>query len=188
MKIRLFQYQVGGRLLNLKWDKLCLIFWIHTTISTVTFTIVLGPSLVSTASAETFLVLGTVCYFILTVGIVLWNNIMRCIVRKRTSEMCAQRRLISACAWIESSLSAWRNFPPLAVWNVLNEDSDHTARIRRLIWIFAGCTVYRYVFSRFGSTTTIMIIIIIIIIMMMIIIIIIIIMPAFVCFCLDQYF
>ena len=42
--------------------------------------------------------------------------------------------------WFESSLSAWKNFASFAIQNVPSEDSDQTARIRRLIWIFAGRT------------------------------------------------
>ena len=39
----------------------------------------------------------------------------------------------------QSSLSAWRNFDFLAIQNVPSEDSDQTAQMHRLIWIFAGC-------------------------------------------------
>ena len=39
---------------------------------------------------------------------------------------------------LKSSLSAWRNFAFLAVQNAPSEESDHTAPLRRLIWIFAG--------------------------------------------------
>ena len=54
--------------------------------------------------------------------------------------MCAQRRLRSACASAQSdqsSLSAWRNFASLAIQNPPSEDSDQTAQMRRLIWIFS---------------------------------------------------
>ena len=46
----------------------------------------------------------------------------------------------------ESSLSAWRNLASLAIQNAPSEDSDQTARMRRLIWIFAGrtCPVVRF--------------------------------------------
>ena len=40
--------------------------------------------------------------------------------------------------WSESSLSAWRRFGSLAYHWVRCEDSDQTARMRRLIWVFAG--------------------------------------------------
>ena len=43
--------------------------------------------------------------------------------------------------WSESSLSARRNCASLAIQNVPSEDSDQTARMRRLIWIFAGRTL-----------------------------------------------
>ena len=65
----------------------------------------------------------------------MWENVR--------SDMCAQRRLKSACAFAQSdqsSLSAWRNFASLAIQNASSEDSDQTARMRRLIWIFAGRT------------------------------------------------
>ena len=42
--------------------------------------------------------------------------------------------------WFESSLSAWRNFASLAIQNALTEDSRQTARMCKLIWIFARCT------------------------------------------------
>ena len=53
-------------------------------------------------------------------------------------------------AWSESSLSAWRNFASLAIQNAPSEDSDQTARMRSLIWIFAEAHVRRYVFCRCG--------------------------------------
>ena len=42
--------------------------------------------------------------------------------------------------WLNYSLSAWRNLAPLAIQNAPSEDSDQTARMRGLIWIFAGRT------------------------------------------------
>ena len=42
--------------------------------------------------------------------------------------------------YIESPLSAWRNFASLAIQNAPSEDSDQTVRMCRLIWIFAGRT------------------------------------------------
>ena len=65
--------------------------------------------------------------------------------------------------WSESSLSAWKkkkkkknykkkkkknNLASLAIENAPSEDSDQTARMRRLIWIFVGRTCRRYVFWR----------------------------------------
>ena len=47
-------------------------------------------------------------------------------------------RIRAVC--LESSLSAWRNFVSLATKNAHSEDSDQTARMRSLIWIFAGRT------------------------------------------------
>ena len=45
------------------------------------------------------------------------------------------------CAvWSESSLSAWWHFASSAIQNAPSEHSDQTARMRRLIWIFVGCT------------------------------------------------
>ena len=44
-----------------------------------------------------------------------------------------QIRLRIRAVWSESSLFARRNFASLAIQNVLNEDSDQTARMRRLI-------------------------------------------------------
>ena len=42
--------------------------------------------------------------------------------------------------WSESTLSAWRNIGSLTFQNAHSEDSDQTARMRRLIGIFAGRT------------------------------------------------
>ena len=41
---------------------------------------------------------------------------------------------------LKYSLSAWRNFASLAIQNAPSEDSDQTAHLRSLIWIFAGRT------------------------------------------------
>ena len=64
-------------------------------------------------------------------------------VWKRTY-MSAQIRLKSACAsrtvWLESSLYAWGNFASLAIKNASSKDSDQTAKMRRLIGIFADRT------------------------------------------------
>ena len=51
-----------------------------------------------------------------------------------------QTSLRVRAVWSESSLSAWRLFWSLATGRVPCEDSDQTARMRRLIWIFAGHT------------------------------------------------
>ena len=40
--------------------------------------------------------------------------------------------------WSESSLCAWRNFASLATQIEPSADSDQTAQMRRLIWIFAS--------------------------------------------------
>ena len=51
-----------------------------------------------------------------------------------------QISLHSRAVWSEYSLSTWRNLVSLAIRNALSEDSDQTARMRRLIWIFVGRT------------------------------------------------
>ena len=48
--------------------------------------------------------------------------------------------------WSESSLSAWRNIASLAIQNEHSEDSEKIARMRRLIWIFAGCACSKVCF------------------------------------------
>ena len=53
--------------------------------------------------------------------------------------------------WSESSLSAWSNVASQAIKNMPSEDSDQPAQMRRLIWIFTGRNVRRYVFWRCGS-------------------------------------
>ena len=52
--------------------------------------------------------------------------------------------------WSGSSLSAWRNFASLAIQNAPSEDSDQTARMRRLIGFFAErtCPTVRFLTSR----------------------------------------
>ena len=51
--------------------------------------------------------------------------------------------------WLESSLSAWRKFAFLAIQNAPSEDCDQTARMRRLIGIFAGRTYLEVHFRMF---------------------------------------
>ena len=57
----------------------------------------------------------------------------------------------------ESFLSAWRNFASLAIQNAPSEDSDQTAQMRSLIWIFAGrtCPKERFLTSRHNLHTII---------------------------------
>ena len=58
--------------------------------------------------------------------------------------MCAQRRLRSACTSAQShqsSLSAWRNFTSLTIHIAPRKVSDQAARMRRLIRLFPGRTV-----------------------------------------------
>ena len=49
--------------------------------------------------------------------------------------------------WSESLLSAWRNLGPLTTQWAHSEDSDHTGRMPRLIWVFAGRTLTLLVLS-----------------------------------------
>ena len=53
--------------------------------------------------------------------------------------------------WSESSLSVWRKLGSLATHWAHSEDSDHTGRMPRLIWFFAGRTVILLVLSWGGS-------------------------------------
>ena len=53
--------------------------------------------------------------------------------------------------WSESLLSAWRNLGPLTTQWAHSEDSDHTGRMPRLIWVFAGRTLTLLVLSCRGS-------------------------------------
>ena len=73
-----------------------------------------------------------------------------CSVRKRTfwhvRSKKTQISLHIRAVWSESSLSEWRNFAFLAIQNVPSEDSDQTARMRRLIWIFAWYTCLKICF------------------------------------------
>ena len=75
-------------------------------------------------------------------------------VRKRTSDMCGptktQTSLHIWAVWPESSMSARRNVASLVIQNTPSEDSDQTARMRRLIWIFSGCKCKKVRFLTFG--------------------------------------
>ena len=55
--------------------------------------------------------------------------------------------------WSKSSLFARRNIVYMAVQNKLSDDSDQTARMRRLIWISAGriCHKVRFLILRLGK-------------------------------------
>ena len=62
--------------------------------------------------------------------------------------------------WSESSLSAFRKIVSLTIENAPSEDSDQTAQMRRLIWIFAGRTftkarflTLRFIFSVFQASS-----------------------------------
>ena len=77
-------------------------------------------------------------------------HIMSHNVRRRTFWLCSKRGLKSACASAQSdksSFSAWRNVACMAIQNAPREDSDQTARMRRLIWIFSGCTCPKVLFQ-----------------------------------------
>ena len=59
---------------------------------------------------------------------------------------------ISLCiraVWLDSSLSVWRNVASLAIQNAPGKDSDQTARMRTLTWIFAGRTCPKERFHTF---------------------------------------
>ena len=76
-------------------------------------------------------------------------------VRKRTfghvPSTKTQISLRIRAVWSESSLSAWSNFASLAIQNAPSEDSDQTAQMRSLIWIFAGRICREILFVRCGS-------------------------------------
>ena len=68
----------------------------------------------------------------------MWENV--------ASDMCPQRRLISAGTFAQSdqsSLSAWRNFAFLAIQNGLN-DFDQTMRMHRLNLRWRTCLKVRF--------------------------------------------
>ena len=73
-------------------------------------------------------------------------------VRKRTfwhmRPANSQISLRMLAVWSESSLSAWRNVAFLVIQKAPSEDSGQTARMRRLIWIFAGRTFPKLSFLR----------------------------------------
>ena len=68
-------------------------------------------------------------------------------------DMCTQQKtqvnLRIRAVWSEFSLSAGRNVAFLAIQNKPSEDTDQTARMRRLIWIFT----VRYVAIRCDLNT-----------------------------------
>ena len=51
-----------------------------------------------------------------------------------------QIRLRTRAVWSESSLGAFRMAKDARFIHADNEDSDQTARMRRLIWVFVGRT------------------------------------------------
>ena len=56
------------------------------------------------------------------------------------------------CAvWSGYSLSAWRNFASLTIQNVQSEDSDQTAGMCRLIWIWCTCPKVHFLTLRLFS-------------------------------------
>ena len=73
---------------------------------------------------------------------------------KPTKWVCAQRRLRSAWASVQSnqsSVSAWRKLGSLVTHWAHSEDSDQTERMPRLIWVLAGRTLILLVLSCRGS-------------------------------------
>ena len=68
------------------------------------------------------------------------RNVRKCTSRHRCP---AKTQISSTCAFAQSDqslLPAWRNLAFLAIQNVPSENSNQTARMYRLIWIFAGRT------------------------------------------------
>ena len=56
--------------------------------------------------------------------------------------------------WSESSLYAWRKLGSLATHLAHSEDSDQAGRMPRLIWVFAGRTLFDgFVMSRLYTVT-----------------------------------
>ena len=79
----------------------------------------------------------------------LWENVpsyMSHDVRPTKTQISLRLRAV----WLESSLSASRNFASLAIQNARSEDSDQTARMCRLIWTWAGrtCPMVRFLTLR----------------------------------------
>ena len=79
-----------------------------------------------------------------TTFIAMWENVpkMSRNVRKCTfrhvRQATIQISLRIRAVWFESSLYTLRKFVSLIMQNAISDDSDQTARMRRLIWIFAG--------------------------------------------------
>ena len=70
--------------------------------------------------------------------------------QNQQTDMCAQRRLRSACASTQSDqilLFPWRSIGSLATHWVHSEDSDQTGWMPRLIWVFARRIVISLVIS-----------------------------------------
>ena len=83
---------------------------------------------------------------------ILWHNAQRNLngnVRKRINwhVRTAWFRLV----WSKSPLSTWRNVAFVAIQKSPSEDSDQTARMRRLICIFVGRTCPKAHFRRSGT-------------------------------------
>ena len=73
-----------------------------------------------------------------------WHK-MSHLVTKPTKWLCAQRRLRSAWASVQSDQSSlcgkWVAKDP-SFLHVDSDDSDQTGRMPKLIWVFTGCTCY----------------------------------------------
>ena len=85
-----------------------------------------------------------------------WNNKkMSRLVTKPTKWLCAQRRLRSTWASVQSDQSSlcaqWVAKDP-CFFHANSEDSDQTGRMPRLICVFAGRTLTLLVLSRGGSS------------------------------------
>ena len=67
----------------------------------------------------------------------MWGNIPSKRTFSHAHQMKTQISLRIRAVWSESSLYAWWKFASLAIQNAPSEYADQTARMRRLIWVFA---------------------------------------------------
>ena len=74
----------------------------------------------------------------------IWNH--WCTNKEELQQRKTEISLRIHTVWSLCSLSAWRNITSLVFENAPSDDSDQTARMRRLIWIFAGRTCQKVPF------------------------------------------
>ena len=72
------------------------------------------------------------------------RNVRKCTVWRAPDQNSNQPLHLCNLNSVRCTHEEWRNFVSLALQSALSEDSDQTARMRSLIWIFTGRTRHNY--------------------------------------------